>query len=381
MDVKLLLKERLQRDGLCTECKFRKRDRGPKAEGDYGEYSKNVWLKCRFQALEYGPGIYCHGCRTEHNKKYFGISEQDPGTGSQERFCLSRRGAVQLCEHVNIHWTAIEDHITRWQEERRNPSTPGDPSDWAGCLDGFNVECQHSGHDTRCMSEEAPTWPRARLKSGPWHLNSLLLVLEWTPHGGFEAFTPTPDDDSYRASELRSMFVKYRQGPARFLLPAIAKNPVPEMTSFDPFNRTSIYHETGDMRDGKESEGAIDVSGARRRLGNMLAVSPSSWISTRGPFRTFWPSSEYETTPAFGVFNRLGMSGHRLQARGLRLQDGLYQDKNQSSPRVVPRHGSGYVRGPNCRSSVQERDLHELLSESRAESSLLVSGTIHSLEL
>jgi hypothetical protein len=30
---------------------------------------------------------------------------------------------------------------------------------------------------------------------------------------------------------------------------------------------------------------------------------------------------------------------------------------------------------------VQERDLHELLSESRAESSLLVSGTIHSLEL
>ena len=162
------------------------------------------------------------------------------------RVCLGYEGAVKLCDHVQIRWEDIEEHISQWRDQK--------PLDWEACLDSFSKVCEHPSHDTRCTSDGALTWPRARLRRGgpPWFNIGfqVTLSLEWEPHSGIEAFTPTPHKDRWaRASELRALFRRQRDGPADTLFPSYPSDPLPEMACFGPTAWptpcTCVYYEMG----------------------------------------------------------------------------------------------------------------------------------------
>ncbi|OIW24376.1 hypothetical protein CONLIGDRAFT_95931 [Coniochaeta ligniaria NRRL 30616] len=244
-DVWRPLQERLQRDGLCAPCKVsrqRLEERLPVKPLDY--YKPMTWKRCKFEGPEHGPRLYCHGCGSDHDQNQFSAREQ--GADKQERICLARQGAVQLCQHVHIPWATIESHISSWQEDARRRGE----MDWETCFGSFRVECYDPSHDTRCTSEGATSWPRARLVDNfciPGRV-SLTLSLEWNPHGGIDAGTLAADN-RYRASELRTLFAKHRLGPASILFPSCPSNPLPEMACFNSFKCTCIHYETGDTED------------------------------------------------------------------------------------------------------------------------------------
>lgn len=71
----------------------------------------------------------------------------------------------------------------------------------------------------------------------------MVLNLEWRPHNGFNAFTRTVRDQA-PASELRTLFQKYRHGAAGILLPSYPSSLL-EMICFDPTKCSCLYYETG----------------------------------------------------------------------------------------------------------------------------------------
>jgi hypothetical protein len=149
---------------------------------------------------------------------------------------------VKLCEHVQINWASIRGHISDWQQRR--------PGDWQACLDSFSIECHDPSHDMRCTAEEAPTWPRARLRivsiSNP---DLVVLSLEWAPHSGLDALTATADA-RLPASDLRALFRKFRQGPAGFLFPSNRPGHFPELMCFYRVDGSGhfVHYETGDNK-------------------------------------------------------------------------------------------------------------------------------------
>ncbi|KAK3944757.1 hypothetical protein QBC46DRAFT_437390 [Diplogelasinospora grovesii] len=224
------LAQRLQKDGMCDRCiSWCDVPGGPGSR-----------LTCQFRSLDSGGvRLRCDACGSEQDVQAFPSSDQQPDKLGERR-CLACQGAVQLCEHVHICWATVEAHIADWQQRR--------PGDWQGCFDHFDViECHDPSHDTRCTADEAPTWPRARLRAAGFDPKLVVLNLEWEPHSGLDIFTFLPGG-RVPAPELRALFRRYRQEgqPAGVLLPSYPSNPLPEMTCFDPNKCLCLHYEMGD---------------------------------------------------------------------------------------------------------------------------------------
>lgn len=243
VDLKKHLRQRLQSDGMCDRCKlwcdvpvngwFRQIIQASNL--DVNRY--RVYGTCKF-GFGFLPGSrpHCDACGSYQVSSSPSSSHQ---RHKRERRCLACEGAVQLCEHVHISWATIEAHITDWQQRK--------PGDWQACYDDFDVACQDPSHDTRCMAEEAPTWPRTRLQSAASDQNLVVLNLEWKPHSGPDAFTRTPDGRA-PASEPRELFRRYRKGPAGTLFPSYPSTSLPEMACFDPTKCSCLHYEKGDNK-------------------------------------------------------------------------------------------------------------------------------------
>lgn len=63
----------------------------------------------------------------------------------------------------------------------------------------------------------------------------MVLTLEWKPHSGLDLFTSNPKGQ-VPAAKLRELFSRYREGPAKLLLPSYPSNPRPEMVCYGPSN-------------------------------------------------------------------------------------------------------------------------------------------------
>lgn len=88
-----------------------------------------------------------------------------------------------------------------------------------------------------------------------------MLTLEWRPHSGPDALPTTPDG-RIRASDLRALFRRYREGPAGVMVPS---HPSPhhlsEMTCFDrPWCRCLHY----DGADVPVRTGSLERAGPLR---------------------------------------------------------------------------------------------------------------------
>lgn len=154
-DLREELWRRIQRDGMCDKCRMLRP--GAPDGPDSG------WLQCprKCPVVSRSPiGFHCDGCCSG------GRYDAHP--------CLGRHGAVRLCEHVKISWADMEPYLSEWQQQQ-------DPHDGQACLDGFSVECRDLSHDTRCRAEDAPTWPRASLKTEAHQTSEwvVVLTLEW----------------------------------------------------------------------------------------------------------------------------------------------------------------------------------------------------------
>jgi hypothetical protein len=228
-DLREELWRRIQKDGMCETCRML-RPSAP-ANPDAG------WLQCPLECpfMSRSPlGLHCDGCSS--------------AGGYDGHPCLGRHGAVRLCEHVKVSWADMEPYLSEWQQQKyHNGKT---------CLDGFSAECHDPSHDTRCRAEDHPTWPRASLKTTikygipEW---VVFLALEWTPHSGPDVFSLTSDRRA-PASEVRTMFQRYRQGAADILVSSFPQLPFPEMACFgDTQCQCLDYEEGGDQRSSTAS--------------------------------------------------------------------------------------------------------------------------------
>ena len=240
------LRRRLQADGMCGSCKlwfdvpvkgWRNRCIQFYNLGD----SYNDFCPCKFGegSIRCFTPVHCGGCDLDHLSWAF--SREDarlPTSRDAERRCLGRQGRVQLCEHVGIPWSAVEDYIAARQQHK-----PGDGRQ--GCLDGFLIEGHHRLHHSSCSIENTQTRPGARLRDNKAG-SAVYLVMEWAPHSGVRAFSRTPDGCPV-AAELRTLFQKYREPgqPAEVLTPRNPSGSLPEMACFDPGSCRCLRYETG----------------------------------------------------------------------------------------------------------------------------------------
>ncbi|KAK1758160.1 hypothetical protein QBC47DRAFT_295524 [Echria macrotheca] len=225
-DLRQELWHRIQRDGACDQCRM--------LRAGYPDNSDSGWPHRECPVVSRSPlGLHCHGCSSG---------------GHDVHPCLACHGAVRLCEHVNISWADMQPYLSEWQQQP-------DDLDGQACLDGFSVECRHLSHDTRCRAEDAPTWPRASLKSER-HWRSrwvVFLALEWKPHSGPDVFSLTSEMRA-PASEMRTLFQRHRQGAAEILMPSSPQAPFPEMAGFEDPECRCLYYETGsDQRSSSAS--------------------------------------------------------------------------------------------------------------------------------
>ncbi|KAI4863198.1 hypothetical protein F4820DRAFT_459700 [Hypoxylon rubiginosum] len=238
------IRRHLQKDGLCDECKLwydvpvegssRRLIQSKNLENKHKRwpFTGACGISCKFKRWHYNIQLYCEPCGEHHDVAAFSPANQDPV--KRDRRCLGREGAVQLCEHIHITWAIIETHIATWQQYK--------PVDWQACFDHFQIECRDPTHDTRCTEEEAPTYPKARLRHARCRPDVVVLELIWKPHSGLNAVTVTPDMQ-IPISELRSLFQKHRQGPAGIQVPSYTPNGLPEMGCFNE-SCTCIFCET-----------------------------------------------------------------------------------------------------------------------------------------
>ena len=227
-------RELLLLDGLCKKCRawYRALPAAVKHKMHMSRIGRPGF--CKFM---YFSGSSCT-CRVRGNRGYYSSLLPPPGRLHHTRDApsLGRQGAVRLCQHLKIRWSAIEEFILFWQMWR--------PQDWESCFEYFNIECHDPSHDTRCVPGQLPTWPRARLTAadrrdglGP---GGVTLNLYWAPYCRLDSFTRAPGGRVY-ASELREMFRGYREDAASVLFPAFPSNPLPEMVCFDPKTCGCLY--------------------------------------------------------------------------------------------------------------------------------------------
>lgn len=232
--LKVQFRSLLQRDGRCGNCR-RWND----------TYDPRPFDACKFEQgrrqRDYRK-LYCGACDTQHEVHEFSKRSQQTWEFPRSRRCLGQEGSVQLCEHVQITWANITNHIDDWRRQH-----PGG-GDWKACLDSFNIECRHASHDTRCTALGAPTWPQASLRTRGATVSrgshAVALSLEWAPHTRIGSLALTADG-RIPAHKLRARFQRLRQlGPADILYPPIRPGALPELaciSSSCPF----IYYKTG----------------------------------------------------------------------------------------------------------------------------------------
>ncbi|KAI1096028.1 hypothetical protein F5B19DRAFT_488648 [Rostrohypoxylon terebratum] len=250
------LKQLLQKDGMCEKCavycdgpvKGLRRRISHYWHSEWGP-SRVFKNNCKF--LKRGAlSAHCPHCRLYHNMALFSKWCEKEG---EARKCLGREGAVQLCEHVHISWSQIENHMNEWH--------PRSAQAWEACLARFNVECHHPSHNIRCTSLEAPTWPRARLKICENDMRRVILHLEWSAHSGSEYFRLR--NGKVPVAELRELFRRYRLGAARIFLPGYPASSLPEMAGFNAARCNCVHYETGQPDQRQITEGAEDQSIAK----------------------------------------------------------------------------------------------------------------------
>ncbi|KAK3354003.1 hypothetical protein B0T25DRAFT_608584, partial [Lasiosphaeria hispida] len=220
-DLKKELWRRIQKDGMCDQCRMLRPGGSAPDSPDAG------WLRCSHECpvmLRSPLSLHCDGCRSG---------------GRNAHPCLGRHGAARLCEHVNVSWADMEPYLSEWQQQQ-------DPHDGQACLDGFKVECRDPSHDKRCRAEDAPTWPRAALKAKAHQMSDWVVVLtfEWQPHSGSNVVSLTSDGRA-PASEMRTLFQRHRQGAAAILFPSSPRLPLPEMACFQDTKCRCLYYEVG----------------------------------------------------------------------------------------------------------------------------------------
>ncbi|KAK3358348.1 hypothetical protein B0T24DRAFT_600232 [Lasiosphaeria ovina] len=213
---------RIQKDGMCDKCRLLRA--GAPDSPDAAR------LRCPLDCpvvLRAPFGLHCDGC------------SGGGGGGYDAHLCLGRHGAVRLCEYVNISWADMEPYLSEWQQQQ-------DPHDGQACLDGFSVEYRDPSHDTRCRAEDAPTWPRAGLKTEAYRTSSrvAVLTLEWKPHSGSDVFSLTSEGRA-PASEMRTLFQRHRQGAADILFPSYPQLLLPEMACFGDTECQCLDYEAG----------------------------------------------------------------------------------------------------------------------------------------
>ncbi|KAK0724241.1 hypothetical protein B0H67DRAFT_640814 [Lasiosphaeris hirsuta] len=224
-------RKRLCRDKICADCR-----------PFVGPVSKYLFADincCEFRAISIGQGLHCDSCDRNHHTSCFIPSDQREG--ALKRRCIGRRGTVRLCDHMQISWDTIEAHVAKYWNDWNGRQA----IDLQACLDNFRIECYDLSHDRRCSAEQAPTWPRARLRKNPSNLISLRL--EWTPHSGCEALgiRPGPNAEQASAPALRGLFRQYQQGAGGSICPSLSGSESPEMTCFDPHKCTCVHYEMG----------------------------------------------------------------------------------------------------------------------------------------
>ncbi|KAK0712536.1 hypothetical protein B0T26DRAFT_803592 [Lasiosphaeria miniovina] len=211
-DLKEELWRRIQRDGMCDECRMLRL--GALDIDNPGATWRRSPYRC--PAKSRSPlGLHCGSCISSG----IGHDYVHP--------CLGRHGSVRLCEHVNISWADMEPYLSEWHQ-RQDPHNDGGQA----CLDGFSVQCRDPSHDFRCRAEDAPTWPRASLKVKK-PIARVVLTFEWSPHSGSDVFSITRERQA-PVSEMKSMLQRYRQGAADILFPSYPQLPLPEMASAIP---------------------------------------------------------------------------------------------------------------------------------------------------
>lgn len=234
-----MLRQRLQTDGMCSDCKLwcSVPVDGPsrqRAQAANLSSRRQNGFTCKFRG-PWLPLLHCHPCGTHQDPLQFSLSEQD--FGRQDRTCLGRQGAVKLCDHVQLSWAEIEHYFAEWLRHS--------PGDWDALFRGFNLECRDPSHDSRCVDEEVPTWPRARIEADRCNDNKVMLILEWKPHSGFDALALTREGQA-PAPELRRVFQGYRRGAGKILYPSIPSIPLPEMACYGVDKCRCVCYETGD---------------------------------------------------------------------------------------------------------------------------------------
>jgi hypothetical protein len=241
-DSRLQFRRLLQRDGRCDDCKR------------WNEAHKHkLFDECQFlQNCDWKPDgtcnilsyrtLYCFACHSLHDAFQFSTAYQWSSSYQLERRCLGQQGTVQLCDHIQITWARIKDHIDNWRQQQCGVGN------WQACLDNFIIECYDSSHDTRCTASEAPTWPRARLGIAAFQSDTVVLNLEWTPHARIDALALIADG-RIPAPDLRALFQKLRSlGPADTLCPPCRPGALPEMAFFSLWTRGGhfLYYKTGE---------------------------------------------------------------------------------------------------------------------------------------
>lgn len=222
----------LRRDGRCDNCRRWN-------DASVNERFNDCKFEQRRRRHDYRK-LYCGACDTQHDICQFSKASRERWEYPQARRCLGQEGSVQLCEHVQITWASITAHIDDWRRRPQNRAA----GDWEACLNSFNIECRDAGHDTRCTASEAPTWPRACLRTGFLRWSTVVLRLEWAPHSRIDSLALTADGQ-IPAHALRARFQRLRQlGPADTFYPASRPGALPELaciSSACPF----IYYKTG----------------------------------------------------------------------------------------------------------------------------------------
>lgn len=232
----------LQRDGMCHWCRL---------QGKYMKIShfKRKWDfslgdRCRFRPSK-APRVYCPACRSDHDHREFEEAEQR--LFKTHRMCVGRRGAVQLCEHIHISWSDVENHVLQWPRpsgENRG-RVDWEEGEWKKCLDAFRIECNDPSHDRRCTDNQNPTWPQARLVIGK--SDAVFLSLQWKPHSGIGRFTKGPDGQVI-SSELRELFREYRNSTGGIIFPSHHSTSLPEMACYRLDECSCVYYETGGFK-------------------------------------------------------------------------------------------------------------------------------------
>lgn len=120
------LRQRLQRDGMCSMCLSRREFpvngfrawSGPGCDPE-DALGAAPWYHCRFTSVERPARLHCHGCGTHHDARSFSPSD---AISKAPRLCLGKQGSVRLWEHVRIRWGEIADHLAGWQKHNTGGS-------------------------------------------------------------------------------------------------------------------------------------------------------------------------------------------------------------------------------------------------------------------